>query len=226
MLADRPVWQACRAYRNTVPASAGRQRPAWVRAKASGRHLHRVGPERAGEARRPTVLGDDVDIWRRLRVRRFDVQIPEAEVQKEYGEKLKAEGPAILNWMLDGYRLWRESGLVLPAVGQEATARYRPESDIVGQFIAAACVVTGNRIDTTPAIDMWDAYRTWCGRNAADQLSRTGFGRMLSEREGISKEHTRDGTVYSGVTLVDRSLLEGRHAEERGADDPGHADGA
>ena len=59
---------------------------------------------------KPQVRGQDEGIWRRLLLVPFEVTIPKEARDPEFSKKLEAEGSGILNWMLDGYRLWRETG--------------------------------------------------------------------------------------------------------------------
>lgn len=163
--------------------------------------------------RRPTIVGDDDGIWRRLRLVPFEVQIPDAEVQKEYVEKLKPEGPAILNWALDGYRMWRESGLATPEAVRRATASYRMESDKIGPFLASACIITGKDAQSESAADLWHAYVVWCRRNGARAENQTWLGRRLVERKGIRREVPHN-VVYFGIEIVDRSLLDAPLGQE------------
>lgn len=171
--------------------------------------------------RRPTIRGDDDGIWRRLWVVPFPVQLPRDKQDKSFGEKLKAEGPAILNWMIDGFRLWRKRGLVVPEVIQRATAAYRMDSDPLGPFLASACIITGAEDHVTPASELWRAYLVWCKRNAAAPISQTSFGRRLTERKGVRRE-TPHTVRYVGIHVVDRSLLEEPHDELAGEEPPPH----
>jgi putative DNA primase/helicase len=66
---------------------------------------------------KPVIRGTDHAIWRRIHLIPFNVQIPEAERDKELPDKLKAELPGILNWAIDGCILWRDQGLTPPRGG-------------------------------------------------------------------------------------------------------------
>ena len=55
---------------------------------------------------------------------RSSFRIPEAERDPKLVEKLKAEWPAILRWVLDGCLEWQRIGLAPPAIVTEATDRY------------------------------------------------------------------------------------------------------
>jgi len=158
--------------------------------------------------RKPTVRGTDDGIWRRLLMVPFDQQIPTDDVDKNFLALLKEEGPAILNWVLDGYRLWRESGLAIPDKVRDATEAYRADSDPLGNFLDGACVISGVQTDVATSAELFTAYCSWCRKNALEPINSTRFGRRMGERRGVTK--IRSGTIrYAGIQLIDRSLLGG-----------------
>jgi putative DNA primase/helicase len=53
---------------------------------------------------RPQIRGDDLAIWRRIRLISFAVTIPEEERDKELLAKLTGELPGVLAWALRGCR--------------------------------------------------------------------------------------------------------------------------
>jgi hypothetical protein len=58
----------------------------------------------------PKVRGDDLAIWRRLRVIPFDVVIPEAERDPHLSEILRLDADAILTWAVTGYADYSRRG--------------------------------------------------------------------------------------------------------------------
>lgn len=159
--------------------------------------------------RKPKISGDDDGIWRRIRLLPFTKQIPEDQQDHEFPKKLKGEGSAILNWALDGYRTWRESGLPQSRSIVQATLAFRAESDLIGPFLTSACLVTGKQEDVATAADLWTAYKAWCARNGQEPMYQNSFGRKLGERAGVSRE-TVHTIRYRGITLVDLTLLSAR----------------
>ena len=55
--------------------------------------------------------------------------IPAEAARPELGEKLKAEWPGILQWMIEGCPDWQEFGLAPPAAVTDATAAYLEAED-------------------------------------------------------------------------------------------------
>lgn len=140
---------------------------------------------------KPTIRGSDDGIWRRILIVPFDVQIPEAEQVNDFHSALLAdEGPGILNWLIDGWRLWREAGLAPPADVKLAAEEYRRDSDPIGEFARWATVEGPGSVGATR---MYALYSAWVRRDGIDPVSQTLFGRKLGDM-GFHKE--RAGIVY------------------------------
>ena len=151
---------------------------------------------------KPLIRGQDQGIWDRIALVMFGQRFEGAGKDKTLPDKLKAERSGILNWLVDGFRVWNERGLEVPAAVTAATEEYRSESDKVGQFIAAALVrAKGKNVN---AKRLYDAFTRWCKLNAEDPMTNTAFGRALGER-GYHKEKV--GIMfYVDIDLVDDFL--------------------
>jgi len=108
---------------------------------------------------KPEIADMSYGMWRRVLLVEFGQTIPEAQRDPHLLDKLKAEGAGILNWMLDGYREWRRNGLQVPPVIAQATAAYRDEQDIIGDWIAERCDMTAASL--TPKGDLHADYAHW-----------------------------------------------------------------
>ena len=75
------------------------------------------------------------------------------------GDKLRAEADGILAWMVRGCLDWQKQGLGEPQDVVTATAQYRLEEDIVGQFITDCCVV--GREYTARASHLRQSFEQW-----------------------------------------------------------------
>ena len=152
---------------------------------------------------RPVIKGDDYAIWRRIRLVPFEVCIPEGEKDKTLPGKLKAELPGILNWALEGCRLWQESGLAAPEAVMAATEAYRGEMDVLQQFFDECCYIDSGA--TVKATALYSAYRDWAETNTGWVLSQTKFGRKLGDRR-FRKERRSDQWTYFGIGLLETSF--------------------
>jgi hypothetical protein len=61
---------------------------------------------------------------------------PPAEQDPDLADKLRAEAPGILRWIVDGAQRFLTDGLHVPETVRMATDRYRADEDVVGRFIA------------------------------------------------------------------------------------------
>ncbi len=87
----------------------------------------------------PEISGIDHGIWRRVHVVPFNVKISEDEKDPHLKDKLTAEWPGILNWILAGARVWYDKGLMPPKSVTSATQTYRSQMDNVEEFINECC---------------------------------------------------------------------------------------
>ncbi len=143
---------------------------------------------------KPEVRGGDDGIWRRINLVPFDVQIPKPQRDPAMKAKLLAERSGILNWMLDGYRMWQDAGsLCVPEVIRRATDDYRDDQDPVAVFIRE-CIIErpGHRLT---ARQVYRVYTLWCENNSIKAYSENAFGRATVER-GMTR-------IRSGRSLYD-----------------------
>lgn len=148
---------------------------------------------------KPSIRGQDEGIWRRVLMVPFTQTIPEQERVPHLHRKLfEAEGPGILNWALDGFRLWSESGLQVPDAIRAATAEYRHESDPIGEFIRTMT----RRVEgaSVQARRLYEAYTDWCKAAAVEPVSPTLFGRRLGD---LGYHKAKYGSMfYQGLELL------------------------
>ncbi len=148
---------------------------------------------------RPAVPAADDGTWRRLRIVPWPVQIPPEKRIPRFEEELLKEASGILNWMLDGFRMWREMGMVPPIEVKAATDDYRSDSDSVGEFLRAA---TKHDRDApgVAAGAIRKAYEKWCEANAIEPIGARRFGEGLKKK---LKSRKSGVVVYEGIRLVE-----------------------
>ena len=103
-------------------------------------------------------------------------------------EKLKAEWPAILRWMIDGCLAWQRDGLAPPERVREATATYFAEQDILGEWLADRCIVDQSnphrQATTQELFASWTAYAKAANEPAGTERSLSQW----LEREGFIRK--------------------------------------
>ena len=158
---------------------------------------------------RPVIRGTDNGIWRRIRLIPFEVSIPEPEQDKRLPEKLRAEMSGILRWAVEGCLMWQREGLGNPEQVKAATASYRDEMDVLGDFLTGCCIRgEGLKVQSSA---LYEAYKKWCADNGEPQLGSKNFTRRMKER-GERVGHGPRGSMFQGIGLLapnvtDDSLL-------------------
>ena len=148
---------------------------------------------------KPVIVGTDEGIWRRIRLIEFTVYIPDDEVDGKLPQKLEDELPGILRWAVEGCLKWQREGLSTPVKVKAATAAYRANMDILGQFIDACCVV-GKQYEA-PFASLYSAYEKWCPTVGEHAVSGRRFGDALTER-GFQISRTNAVKTRTGIGLL------------------------
>lgn len=147
---------------------------------------------------KPTILGQDDGIWRRLHLIPF-VQTFEGRENKQLKDQLRLELPGILNWIVAGAARWLDEGLNPPDTVKAATNAYRQESNPITPFVETCCVLGTDR--RMQAAGAWTAYEEFCrGANLEPwkRLSDKAFHAALRKLFAVEKKRQ---TFYLGVGL-------------------------
>ena len=150
---------------------------------------------------KPVITGTDAAIWERIKLVPFTVTIPEDERDTTLPEKLEHELPGLLNWALQGCRVWQQEGLGTPDEVRQATAGYQSEMDVLGQFIEDCCLVGPNY--RTKASDLYEAYKRWCDQQGVMHTIQRTWGMALTERGYERKRGTAGAHWWVGLGLTD-----------------------
>lgn len=149
---------------------------------------------------RPSFTSTDGGVSRRLALVEF-MHIP-ARKDLRLDEKLRAEAPGILRWLVDGALAWQARGLEQPAVMHEAVKAYMGSLDVFGEWLADRTEHGGY----TSRGDLLADYATYLGPDRRGLPTTRAFYAMLRER-GVP-EATRDGG-RRGFKITLRPELDG-----------------
>ena len=147
---------------------------------------------------KPEIRGTDRAIWRRIRLVPFDVTIPESEQDRGLTERLRAEAAGILRWAIEGCLAWQCEGLGAPEAVLTATAAYRGEMDVLGDFLGECCVAEPGAAALTGTL--YDRYVRWAERAGEAILTKKSFGLRLGER-GLTAKRRGGVWHWLGVRL-------------------------
>lgn len=108
---------------------------------------------------KPSFRSVDEAIKRRLHLVPFTAVIPASEKDPMLAEKLKAEAPGILQWMIEGCLEWERNGLKPPQIVKESTEEYLGAEDSLQQWIDECCdVKPGFSASNT----LFYSWTKWC----------------------------------------------------------------
>jgi putative DNA primase/helicase len=155
----------------------------------------------------PVIPADDQAAWDRILLIPLDkrfVDNPtksnERKKDKDLGEKLKAEYPGILAWLVRGSLEWRKQGLNQPDLVTAATSAYRDSEDELQTFVDE-CLILGKGLGSqTKASDVYIRYKKWAESYGIHVLTLTAFGKKIKKKIG-EPIHTRSGKVYENVKI-------------------------
>lgn len=129
---------------------------------------------------KPKLRGTDHAVWRRVRLIPFRVTIPDHEQDKNLTDKLRGELSGIARWAVEGLMAWQKRGLGAAPEVTAATATYRAEQDVLGQFIAEK--IEKDPEAQTTAAEVYAAYVQWCEQAGERPLRKNDLGVALAER--------------------------------------------
>jgi putative DNA primase/helicase len=141
---------------------------------------------------KPKIPGTDLGIWRRVRLIPWLVTISASAVDKSLPSKLRREAAGILAWCVRGCLEWQRHGFAEPDTVVEATAEYRRESDLLGQFLEGATVRDPEGRVTLHTLR--ERYERWAKDNGYEVLGGRRFNERLREN-GNLKCSVREGNV-------------------------------
>ena len=148
---------------------------------------------------KPAIRGQDRGIWRRFLLVPWEVNVPDEQQDKDLPAKLWAERDGVLNWILDGVRIWLECGLVVPDRVRAATDEYgrqRSRWPILSR-------VRGGRAGEASRRGSCTRHTRWCSANAERGMDRP-YWRLFRN----AAEREMDASAYMNVKLRTWSVSE------------------
>jgi putative DNA primase/helicase len=136
----------------------------------------------------PKMRGRSTAMERRLRIALFNnkPETPDTELK----EKLRAEWPAILRWMIDGCLSWQMNGLQPPDAVTKANQSYFETQDILGRWIEDCCILDPN-LQEEPA-KLRASFNRWSRDNDLEEMSANAFADILNLFEDAPLKRIKD----------------------------------
>jgi len=149
----------------------------------------------------PRISSMDHGTWRRIRTVPWDARFDGEDEDKDLDAKLADEGAGILAWLIRGAGRYQAEGLHTPTAVLEATADYRRQEDILGQWIEDDLELVPPTEDTwLSSKALYASYRHWCEKNGNKPKAKSEWGKDLA-RDGITQHRKKDGRGWLGVRI-------------------------
>jgi putative DNA primase/helicase len=149
---------------------------------------------------KPGLRGVDEAIRRRFHLVPFTVTIPPDQRDLSLPEKLRAEWPGILAWMVEGCLEWQRIGLAPPGAVREATESYLGDEDAIARWVEDCCI-TG-RQHWCASAELWPSWQSWATAANEPVGSHKRFGMQLAAH-GYQPERTDAVRGYRGIDLIE-----------------------
>ncbi len=153
----------------------------------------------------PEIAGTDQGIWRRVRVVPWVESFDGDKGDVHLADKLKAEAPGILNWIIQGALDYQQHGLTEPDSVIEATDEYRKAEDKVARFLSEYGYQVGGDHHVRAAIIQGE-WAEWTesvygqktrGHELAEGLhNRSATSQVVRVTEGGARQQV---TMWQGV---------------------------
>jgi putative DNA primase/helicase len=153
---------------------------------------------------RPSLRGVDEAMRRRLHLVPFTVTIPEDERDTELPDKLRAEWPAILRWMVDGCLEWQRRRLDPPASVRGATADYLEAEDALNLWMEESA--TREHPDAwEPTGLLFASWKRWADTAGEFVGTQRRLSQLLQDRGLVPKRQPGTGLRgFRGIRLNPR----------------------
>ncbi len=157
----------------------------------------------------PGTTDQSEGFWRRFVVVTFNRSFKgDPSRDPEIVQKVIAEKPAIVAWMLAGAeRLIRERKYTIPASHYAALAAWRKNADQVALFVEEETRALRPSEEGTLASTLYDTYRGWCERNGHRPVASNKLGMRMRDLN-LESVHTRTGNRYPVVVLTSADRAE------------------
>ncbi len=151
----------------------------------------------------PKVSAGGPSFWRRLQLVGFTQSVRPEDVIENLDQKLiEAEGPGILQWVIDGAIKYLDSGLQTPESVKAASKEYAVEEDALSRFVEECLIIGGGEYARVSSAEMNQTYAQWCNRENENEISNTALGRALRNTYGLGKARSGRGMLFTNVTLA------------------------
>jgi P4 family phage/plasmid primase-like protien len=149
----------------------------------------------------PEVKSGGDGFWRRLRKIDFRKTIPVERRKENFAATMvEAEGPGILQWMIDGAVRITDRGMSEPDSIKLSTQTYRHEEDHIAKFLDEKTILADQA--SVGKATLFQAYREWCDENGERPITQNQLGRELKNRTTATETTSAGFKMFVGIDLL------------------------
>jgi P4 family phage/plasmid primase-like protien len=146
---------------------------------------------------KPTLKNVDDAARRRFNIVPF--RFKPDPVDRQLNDKLRAEWPGILRWMIDGCLDWQQHGLLRPRAVLDATAEYFAAQDYFGRWLAECCLLDCT-LSEKPA-RLLQSFQRWCEANGEPETDNRRMRGMIERTPGLRYATSKGIQWVRGIGL-------------------------
>jgi putative DNA primase/helicase len=122
------------------------------------------------------------------------------------GDKLRAEWPGILRWMIDGCLIWQAEGIKLPDIVMETTKEYFLEQDLLGQWIEEWLEKTSPAESKMLGTKLYESFVYFAQQAGEHRPGDIKWFHEQMEQHGFVRTKSHGERVYRGVRFKRESM--------------------
>ena len=146
---------------------------------------------------KPGLRSVDQAIRARLNLTPFTVTIPPSERDPGLSEKLWAEAPGILAWMLEGCHDWRHARLMPPEAVTGATEEYFESEDMTALWLEDCLERNPNGSELSG--HLFKSWSAWALERGEKPGTHKAFSRTLERHGFTTSRKTEKGRLVKGL---------------------------
>jgi putative DNA primase/helicase len=146
----------------------------------------------------PKLKGRSAAMERRLRVLPFTNKPEKPDLDLK--DKLRAEYPAILRWMIDGCLAWQRDRLGTARVVTAATSAYFEQQDAFRRWLDERCKLDAS-LSLKPGLLLAD-FNAWAKASGEEPLGNNAFAEMIDRTPGLRRTKSDGVRLVKGIGLV------------------------
>lgn len=108
---------------------------------------------------------------------------------------------AVLNWLLEGLRLFKEEGLDEPQSVKDAIEEYRKSADTTGLFFNSCVEECDNSVNVKRS-EFYSEYTRWCNEKGCSILSVKDFNAVLGRKLNVKKLNKNTNIKEGGFYVI------------------------